>query len=134
MSKENVETFKRGLDAYNRRDLDELVQLLDPEVEFHAVLQVALGGEAATYRGHEGVREMVRDVSEVFTKIEIEISEIRDLGDRLIGTGRIRAWGSESGVEVASPYGVVVEFKDGKPVRSTDYLDPEEALKAAAGP
>ena len=33
MSEENVESFKRGTEAYNRRDLDELLKTLDPEVE-----------------------------------------------------------------------------------------------------
>ena len=33
MSQENVETFKRGLDAYNRRDIEALLEELDPDVE-----------------------------------------------------------------------------------------------------
>jgi hypothetical protein len=32
MSQENVENFKRGLGAYNRRDLDALMQELDADV------------------------------------------------------------------------------------------------------
>ncbi len=33
MSEENVETVKRGVDAYNRRDVEALLEVLDPEVE-----------------------------------------------------------------------------------------------------
>jgi hypothetical protein len=29
MSQENVDSFKRGLDAYNRRDLDAVLEELD---------------------------------------------------------------------------------------------------------
>ena len=32
MSQENVENFRRGLEAYNRRDLDALIEELDPDV------------------------------------------------------------------------------------------------------
>ena len=33
MSDENVERFKRGVEAYNRRDADALLEFMDPEVE-----------------------------------------------------------------------------------------------------
>ena len=32
MSQEIVDAFKRGLDAYSRRDLDALMEELDPDV------------------------------------------------------------------------------------------------------
>jgi hypothetical protein len=43
----------------------------------------SLGGEAKVYRGHEGVREVLADVFEVFAELHLEISEIRDLEDRI---------------------------------------------------
>jgi hypothetical protein len=54
MSQENVERFKRGIEAYNRRDVEALLQELDPEVEWYPALEVLLGGEATVYRGHDG--------------------------------------------------------------------------------
>ena len=33
MSQENVESFERGTEAYNRRDVDGLLETLDAEVE-----------------------------------------------------------------------------------------------------
>jgi hypothetical protein len=60
MSEENVQLVELGIEAYNRRDVGALVEGHDPEVEWHPVLQVLLGGEATVYRGHEGVREMAR--------------------------------------------------------------------------
>ena len=103
MSQENVEDFERGLEAGNRRDVEALLEELEPEVEWHPALPVLVGGEATVYRGHEGVREMLRDLNEAFAEIHIEISEIRDLGDRLVAIGRTRARGKESGAETESP-------------------------------
>ena len=57
MSQENVETFKGALDAFTRRDIDAFLEAFDPEVEWHAAMEIMLGGEARIYRGHEGVRE-----------------------------------------------------------------------------
>jgi hypothetical protein len=34
MSQENVESFKRGVEAYNRRDAQALIEELDPTVEW----------------------------------------------------------------------------------------------------
>ena len=50
MSQENVEVFKRGVEAYDVRDIDALLEDLDPDVEWQPVLQVLLGGEATVYR------------------------------------------------------------------------------------
>ena len=38
MSKENVEGFKRGLEAGNRGDVDALLDELHPEIEWHSAL------------------------------------------------------------------------------------------------
>ena len=40
---------------------------------------------------------------EAFDEIQIEVSEIRDLGDRLVAIGRTRTRGRESGAETESP-------------------------------
>ena len=82
MSQENLETFKRGLDAYNRRDIDALLEELDPEVEWHPALAVLLGGGQTVFRGHEGVRESIREEDDALAVYQPEVSEIRDLGPR----------------------------------------------------
>ena len=131
MSEENVVAFERAVDAFNRRDIEAVLEELDPEVEWHPAFQVLLGGEATVYRGHEGYREFIRDSLEVFPEFQVEYSEVRDLGDRLLAIGYLRARGKESGAETESPVGYVVEFKNGKGVRVREYLDPKEALEAA---
>ena len=65
------------------------------------------GGEATAYRGHDGVREMLRDLYGAFDEIQIEISEIRDLGDRLVAIGRNRSRGKASGADVETPIAFV---------------------------
>jgi ketosteroid isomerase-like protein len=131
MSEENVEAFKRGLEAGNRGDVETLLEVLDPAVTWRSALHALLGGEATVYRGHDGVREMLRDLNEAFDEIQIEISEIRDLGDRLVAIGRNRARGAASGADVGSPFAFVAEFKNGKAISIRGYLDPTEAIEAA---
>ena len=131
MSQENVEAFKRGSDAANRRDIEALLAVIHLDVEWHPAMAALLSGEGTTYRGHEGVRDWLRDQEEAFAESRIDYSEIRDLGERVVAIGRLRARGRESGAETDSPVAWVVEFKNGKVIQAQAYLDPTEALEAA---
>jgi ketosteroid isomerase-like protein len=130
MSQENIEAFKRALEAGNRRDFDALLEELDPEVEWHPAMQALLGGEATVYRGPEGAREALRDLFDSFAELHLEISEVRDLGDRVLAHGRMRGRGTESGVEIESPWAYLLEFRNGKAIWVRAFLDPGEALGA----
>jgi ketosteroid isomerase-like protein len=131
MSRENVEAFKRAVRANNRRDVEAFLEELDPEVEWHPGLPALLGGEATVYRRHEGARAMFGDLYGAFAEIQFEFPEIRDLGDRLLAIGYMRARGKESGAKMESAWAYLVEFKDGKAIVIRTFLDPQEALKAA---
>jgi len=130
VSQENVEAFKRAVAAYNRRDIDAFVEEFDPEVEWHSLVQVMFGGEESVYRGHRGLREGVRDMDEALAELQVEYSEIRDLGERIVVLGRVHGRGRASGAEFESPLNWVVEIRGGRATRMRDYLDPEDALKA----
>ena len=131
MSEENIETLKRGFEAASRLDGDALLEDLDPEIEWRPRFQIMLGGEARVFRGHEGVREAFRDLYGALDGIKPEVSEVRDPGDQIVALGRLSIRGKGSGAEAESPAGWVVEFKNGKVVRASEYLDPKEALEAA---
>ena len=88
------------------------------------------GGQATVCRGHEGIREYLRDLDEGFAVRHIEISEFRDLGKRIVAIGQVRGRGRASGAELDSPISFVAEFRDGKVLRMSDYLDSTEALEA----
>ena len=48
---------------------------------------------------------MCRTIDEALADIRLELPEIRDLGDRLVAIGRLRARGKASGAETESPFG-----------------------------
>ena len=131
MSHANVEAFKRAFDAINRRDAEALLSELDPEVEWHGAILIAMGGKQTVYRGHEGVREWLRDLYETLSEFHADYQKILDLGDRTVAIGHVYARGTASEVEIESPHATVVEFKNGKGIRIRTYLDPKEALEAA---
>lgn len=123
MSQETVEAFKRAIEAYNGRDVDALLDELDNEVEWRPVLPVVLGGDETVYRGHAGVRQLLRDLDEVLAERRMDFSEIRDGGDQLVATGSLRIRGKSSGAPTESPFRCLAEFKNGRAIRIQTYLD-----------
>jgi ketosteroid isomerase-like protein len=131
MPRDNVELMRRGLDAYNRRDVEAMLELVDPDVEWYAALDVLLGGDETVYRGHEGIRTLFATIDETFSELEAEATGFRDLDDRLVAIGRLRTRGRRSGAETRSDVGWLIEFGDQKIVRVRTFLDHAEALAAA---
>ncbi len=80
MSQDNVEVARRAFDAFNRRDLDAFLALMDEEVEVGS-RQVAIEGG---YHGHQGVRRWWTDLLAAFPDYTAEVEELRDLGDVML--------------------------------------------------
>ena len=57
MSQENVERVLRGYDDWNRRDLDAMIERVDPEIEWTMTGTTRFPDTEGTYHGHDGVRE-----------------------------------------------------------------------------
>ena len=51
-------------------------------------------------RGHQGVRVWLRGLSETLAEFQAEYSDIRDLGDRVVAVGCVRARGAGSEAEI----------------------------------
>jgi ketosteroid isomerase-like protein len=132
VSQDNVEAFKRGVNAMNQGDIDGMLEVIDPDVAWRDAINAIFGGEATMYRGHNAVREVFRDLYGSFAEIDADYYDVRDLGDeRVLGLGHLRMRGRESGAETESPVAAFTEWSNGKAVRVLTYLDHAEALGAA---
>jgi hypothetical protein len=54
MSEENVEAFRRAVEAYNRRDIEGFLAEFDPMVRIQPLTPMMFGQDATVYRGHGG--------------------------------------------------------------------------------
>ena len=127
MSEENVDLMQEGIEAMNRRDIEGVVRGMDPEVRFEHRLAALQG----SFVGVDGVRRWFMDLVEHFDSWRIDCTDIRDLGDRVLALGTIRAAGKESGVEAELPLAIVARYKDGRLTDFIDYGDRDQALEAA---
>jgi ketosteroid isomerase-like protein len=130
MSKENVELFRRLVDAINRGDVESALRLT---VEDGVIIPLRAGTEGA-YHGHDGLRAFIADNAQTFASFKADYPELRDLGDRLLAIGTIHIRGRESGVETDIPTAGVATFRAGKITRWEDFGDRQLAYGAAGLP
>jgi ketosteroid isomerase-like protein len=144
MSQETVELMYEANDAFNRRDLDALLALSDPDVEFIPDALLALldpevefiprivqveGG--VPYRGYDGVRSWWENLLGVSPDFSSEIDEVRDLGDVTVARVRLRGHGIESGATMEQTSWQVVEWRYKKAIWWRIFRSEAEALEAA---
>jgi ketosteroid isomerase-like protein len=132
MSQENVEVVQRAVDAWNADDLDAFLAVLDAAVEWHPAIQPGLEGNATTYLGHAGARQIWRqDRGEAWYRLWNRPQELRDLGDSVLALGHMDLTARATGIEFSQELGEVFDCRAGKIVRIRDFLTHAEALEAA---
>ena len=133
MSRENVETVQRAIEAWNADDLDAFLAELDADVEWQPAIESGLEGKATTYRGHDGARKVWReDRGEAWERLTNRPQEFRDLGESVLVLGHLDLTARTTGLEFSQEVGEVFDFRAGKIVRVRDFLTHAEALEAVA--
>ena len=131
MSRDKVDVAKRATDAFNRRDFDgAFAELGTPDFEWYPALIRALDGGGG-YGGREGVEKFAADIRENWEELQALPEEFRDLGDRVLVLGRLKARGKGSGAPVDTPYAGIFDFRGDRIWRYRVYLDRAEGLRAA---
>ena len=124
----NVDVVYELVDAINRADLEAILAVYDPDVDYRPLRAPIQGA----YTGHAGIREWWVDTEENFAAFRLEAEEIRDIGDeRVLAAGKLHVRGKGSGVEASVPSASLIAFRDGLIVALKDYGDREKAREAA---
>jgi ketosteroid isomerase-like protein len=129
MSQANVEIAERGIDAFNRRDVEALAEVTALDFEWFPALPGAVEGDG--YRGIQGIETYLGEIRETWEALQVLADEYRDLDDRVLALGRTEGRGRGSGIQVDAPLAMVFDFRGGKISRVLTYLDRSEALLAA---
>ena len=128
MSGNHEATIREGIAALNRGDADGIASMLDPEVEL-VPLRAVLDG--SVYRGHDGMRRWLADMSEDWAEFELTAEEVRDLGpERVLVQATMRLRG-QSGVALSSAAAWLCDMRGGKVSRIRFYEHAAAALVAA---
>lgn len=116
-------TGRTFVDAHNRRDIEALCELTDPDIAFHPT---SLAGGERVYHGHEGLRRWVSHLDESRIVHQAQIREVRALDDnRLMILTNVLVDG-----ELVTQAAMLARLADdGKIAEIHAYLSDEEMLR-----
>ena len=119
---ENVATFQRSVDAWNRDDFEAWIEQLDPEVEWFALMEV--------YRGHAEARHAWESFK-ANMQLGVRFDDVRDLGETVLALGEMHATGHTTGLDLSGELAQLATFRAGKVFTVRDFASHAEALRAA---
>ena len=88
-----MEIVRKSLEAYAAGDMEEMLSYVDPDGEIHSA--IIGGAEGKVFRGHDGFRRWYAESMESFEELRTELTEYRDLGDRIVAFGHSCPWSRE---------------------------------------
>jgi ketosteroid isomerase-like protein len=129
VSLENAEIVRRSTEAYNRGDLDGMVENWAPD----AVLDWSnsRGLEAGVYRGHHEIRAFTRRFLAAWDQVRLEIEDPIEVGDDVLVLENVTYLRGRDGIETQARSAWLTTFRDGQQTSLTLYQTKREALEAA---
>jgi ketosteroid isomerase-like protein len=130
MAQERSQVARAIYDAFNRGDIEAILELADPaiSVEDHAVI------DGTTYEGRDGVVRFLAFQAEAFSAQSVELEELIETGEEIVAVIRLRGEGPVSRVPLEGRFTHVWEIAGGVVRRLRVYATKQEALEAAGRP
>jgi serine phosphatase RsbU (regulator of sigma subunit)/ketosteroid isomerase-like protein len=125
------ELVERLYNAFNRRDLEEIVAVCDEGMGFFPIGTAEQIGRDAPYIGPEGLSEYLRDVERAWDELLITPKVVERHGRSLLVRGRVYARSRQLGIR-DMPVAWIWDVADGRFVRGEVFRDPEEAVRRLA--
>ena len=127
MSQDNVDLVREGFERFARDGVDGIIELADPDIE----LLTPANPDMQRGRGHDGLRQSIAGLLEMFEYWTVEPVDYVDLGDHVAVVVYQHARGKGSGVEVRSKSAWLFTLRDGKAVRLSLVPDLDAARAEA---
>jgi ketosteroid isomerase-like protein len=123
-----VDRLRRGYEALNRGEVSVVLDLLDPDIEWH---EPAPSPDAGSHRGRDSFEQFLRGWIESFDDFRIEPEQVVKRGDRLIAVVHQSGRGRASEIQVEARIAHVWTVEDGVAIRWEAVPDPDAALSGA---
>jgi len=127
MSRENVEIVRRFVEAYNGRDFEGIIELMDPTFEFRS----RFVGIESVHRASEGFPyTYFTMLDEAYDRFEVVLSEYIDAGAAVLAAGHAEWRGKASGAQGETPVLPAFWLRARRVFRAETFTDRAEALEA----
>ena len=123
--------IERLYGAFNRREVEEIVELCDEQMGFFPIGTAEEIGRTAPYVGPDGLQEYLRDVERAWDELMITPKVVENHGRSLLVRGRAYARSRELGIR-DMPVAWVWDLTGDKFTRGEVFRDPEEAVQRLA--
>ena len=126
---ELTDRLRAAYDGFGRRDIDAVLAVMDPDIEWDATDALAHTGR---YHGHEGVTEYIGSLSDAWQEFELNPEQISESDDgvHVMVLGCVKGRLAANGQDVEARFAHVLELDDhGKVARLKVCLDREAALR-----
>jgi ketosteroid isomerase-like protein len=127
MSDEPVEVVRRGVEAFNRRDLTANLALWSADAELD--WSRSNGPLKGVYRGHQGLETFWNEFWSAFETVELETHGFRQTGSQVVVPNTAHMRGRD-GIEVAAKSTFVFTVEHGLTTRLELFQEQAEALEA----
>lgn len=126
MALSNADLIQNGFEAIAEGDIEALLEILDPRIEWHPPAQGTLD---EVYVGHDRVRELFGNLFEAWERIGHEPTKLVEADDKAVVVTHVNLLAKMSGLEIDELWAYYVEFEGGKIAGVWMYTDPEQALR-----
>jgi ketosteroid isomerase-like protein len=128
MSQQNVEIVRSLFSSFEQIGPEGTFRFLSPEIEWQVRPDLP---DSRTYRGHQGVRELLATFEDVLDEQWYSPRELIPAGDLVVVPLRWGGRGKTSGATVEEREETwVLTLRDGAIIRVTEYPTKEAALEA----
>src|SRR3954454_17680010 len=128
MSKENFETVRAAMDAWNRGDWDEALKAAAPDVQLDNSSNT--GEWRGVHRGPDEVKGMWKKFVEPWESVRFEIDEFIDAGEHVV-TRQTAQFTGRDGIQVETHTGWFWTFHHGVLTSLFASNELDDALEAA---
>jgi ketosteroid isomerase-like protein len=126
----NAELIHELTAKWNSGDVDGVFEFYTEDAEIRTGPHWP---EQATYRGLEAITATSKEWASLWDRLQIEVDELVEYGDKLVAVGAWRMRGTASGIAGQMPIFIVFTIRDGKIAVLEWFADRDTAVAAARG-
>ena len=125
---ELTDRLRYAYEGFGRRDMDTILSVMKPDIEWDATDALAHTG---VFHGHDGVREYISTLTGVWEEFHLipELFTESGGGDSVMVLGAVKGRLAANQQEVEARFAHVLQVEDGQVARLKVCLDRDAALR-----
>jgi ketosteroid isomerase-like protein len=125
---ELTDRLRTAYEGFGRRDIDAVLSVMDPDIEWDATDALAHTG---LYQGHAGVTEYIASLADVWQDFHLNPEQFTESGDaaHVMVLGNVKGKLAATGQDVEARFAHVLQLEDGRVTRLKVCLDRDAALR-----